>query len=102
MHTKLGQELAQSWRIPERLIEAIAYHHNPKMAELDCEISSFVNIADAVARNLGVVSGGDPYVTAIHQFALEQVAVTAEDIIGWEEEMQVAMEKNMSFLSAIA
>ena len=102
VHTKLGQELAQSWGIPERLVEAIAYHHNPKMAELDCEIASFVHIADAVARNLGVGSGGDPYVTAIHTFALEQIAVTADDIIGWEEEMKAAMDKDMSFLSAIA
>jgi putative nucleotidyltransferase with HDIG domain len=102
VHTKLGQELAQSWGIPERLIEAIAYHHDPNVAELDCELASLVHIADAVARNVGMGSGGDSYIPCIHTFALEQLAVTSEDLIGWEEDMLKAMEKDMSFLSAIA
>ena len=102
VHTKLGQELAESWGIPARLIEAIAYHHNPKIAELDCELASLVHIGDAVARNLKMGSGGDPYVPCIQTFALEQLAVTSDELIEWEEEMLQAMEKDMSFLSAIA
>jgi putative nucleotidyltransferase with HDIG domain len=102
VHTKLGQELAESWGIPDNLIDAIAYHHNPKMADTDCELASLVHIADAVARNLGVGSGGDPYVTCIHGFALEQLAVTSEDLVSWEEEMVQTMEKDMAFLAAIA
>ena len=102
VHTKLGQELAQSWGIPARLTEAIAYHHNPKIAELDCELASLVHIGDAIARNLKMGSGGDPYIPCIHTFALEQLAVTPEDLVEWEEDMLKAMEKDMSFLAAIA
>jgi putative nucleotidyltransferase with HDIG domain len=101
-HNKLGQELAESWGLPPRLIEAISYHHNPKKAQLDCELASLVHVADAVARNLDSGSGGDPYVPCIQQFALEQLAISAEDIISWEADIIKGLEKDMAFLSAIA
>lgn len=101
-HNKLGQELAESWGIPPRLIEAISYHHNPKRAELDCELACLVHIADAIARNLNMGSGGDPYVPCIQPFALKQLAISAKDIISWEEDILKGLEKDMAFLSAIA
>lgn len=101
-HAKLGQELAESWGIPPRLIEAISYHHSPKRADLDCELACLVHVADAIARNLKYGSGGDPYVPVIQKFALEQLAISAEDITGWEKEMTQVIEKDMAFLSAIA
>lgn len=101
-HTKLGQELAESWGIPPKLTEAISHHHSPQKAERDSELASLVHVADAIARNLGYGSGGDPYVPCIQTFALEQLAISAEDIVGWEAEMATVMEKDMAFLSAIA
>ena len=101
-HPKLGQELAESWGIPPRLIEAITYHHRPDRAELDPELACLVHIADALARNLAYGSGGDSYVPCVQTFALEQLAVTSEDLMGWEEEIVRDVEKDMAFLSAIA
>ena len=101
-HARLGQELAESWGIPPRLIEAISYHHTPKKSDLDPELACLVHIADATARNLGIGSGGDDLVPCIHPFALQQLAVDPEDLIGWEEDMLKGIEKDMSFLSAIS
>ena len=101
-HAKLGQELAESWGIPPRLIEAITHHHTPKRAELDTELACLVHVADAIARNLDMGSGGDPYVPCIHPFALQQLAISSEDIIEWEEDILKGLEKDMAFLSAIA
>lgn len=101
-HATLGQELAESWGIPPRLIEAISFHHNPKRAELDCELASLVHIADAIARNLNSGSGGDPYVPCIQKFALDQLAISADDILKWEADMLKDMDKDMAFLAAIA
>jgi putative nucleotidyltransferase with HDIG domain len=102
IHTKLGQELAESWGIPARLIEAIASHHRPGRSERDPELASLVHIADAVSRNLAVGSGGDALVPAIHPFAFNQLAVTAEDLVEWEQEMVEGIEKDMAFLAATA
>lgn len=101
-HASLGKELAQSWGIPPRLVEAITYHHRPGRAELDPELASLVHIGDAVSRNLGIGSGGDPFVPVIHSFAFTQLAVDPSDLGKWEEEMMRDIEKDMVFLSAIA
>ena len=101
-HARLGQELAESWGIPPRLTEAISHHHRPEKAELDPEIASLVHVANAVCRNLGFGSGGDPLVPVVHPFALNQLAVEPEDLVNWEGEMTQVIEKDMSFLSAIS
>jgi putative nucleotidyltransferase with HDIG domain len=100
-HPKLGQELAESWGIPTRLIEAISHHHKPRLAEMDCELACFVHMADAVARNLGYGSGGDPYVPCIQPFVFSQLAIAPEDLVAWEDEMKKTMEKDMAFLLSI-
>jgi putative nucleotidyltransferase with HDIG domain len=101
-HASLGKELAESWKIPPRLIEPIAHHHTPKSADLDPEIANLVHIGNACARNLGFGSGGDPYTPVIDDFAMEHLAVSGEDILGWEEELVQTIENDMSFLAAIS
>ena len=101
-HATLGKELAESWKIPPRLIEPIAHHHTPKSADLDPEIANLVHIGNACARNLGFGSGGDPYTPVIDAFAMEHLAVEGDDILKWEEELTTTIENDMSFLAAIA
>ena len=101
-HDKLGKELAESWGIPAPLIEAITYHHHPKMAERDSELACLVHVGDAMARNLEYGSGGDPFVPCIRSYAFEHLAIAPEDLVDWEEEMRVGIDKDMAFLSAIA
>ena len=84
------------------LIEPIAHHHTPKSADLDPEIANLVHIGNACARNLGFGSGGDPYTPVIDDFAMEHLAVSGEDILGWEEELVQTIENDMSFLAAIS
>ena len=58
-HGQIGRELAESWGLPAELIEAVACHHRPMRSEKDVQIASLVHVSDAVARKLGVGSGGD-------------------------------------------
>jgi putative nucleotidyltransferase with HDIG domain len=101
-HSGLGKELAESWKIPARLIDAIAFHHTPKSSDLDPELCNLVHIGDVCARNLGFGSGGDPYTPVLDPFAAEHLAVSGDDLLGWEEELSQVIDKDMAFLSAIA
>ena len=101
-HAALGKELAESLKIPPRLIEPIAYHHTPKSSELDPELANSVHIGDACARNLGFGSGGDPFTPVIDAFAAEHLAVEGDDLLKWEEELTTTIENDMSFLAAIS
>ena len=101
-HAGLGKELAESWGIPARLIEAISNHHTPKSSDLDPELANLVHIGDACARNLGFGFGGDPYTAVIQVFSMEHLAITSENLLSWEEEMAQVMDKDMAFLAAIS
>ena len=101
-HSGLGKELAESWKIPAGLIDAIAFHHTPKSSDLDPELCNLVHIGDVCARNLGFGFGGDPYTPVLDPFAAEHLAVTGDDLLGWEEELSQVIDKDMAFLSAIA
>ena len=85
----------------ERFYSIQQYHHDPKKSDLDPELACLVHIADAVARNLKIGSGGDDLIPCIRPFALQQLAVEPEDLIGWEEDMVKAIEKDMSFLTSM-
>ncbi|MFC1867939.1 HDOD domain-containing protein [Thermodesulfobacteriota bacterium] len=45
-HAEVGGRLAEKWSLPEHLIEAIRYHHNPEKASLDVELTHIVYLAD--------------------------------------------------------
>ena len=101
-HAGLGQELAESWKIPPRLVEPIAYHHAPRSADLDPELANLIHLGDACARNLSFGSGGDPYTPVIEASAMDRLEITGEDLLKWEEEMTQVIDKDMAFLSALA
>jgi len=97
----LGKELAESWIIPAKQIEAIAFHHAPMSSDLDTELSSLVHIGDVCARNLRLGSGDESYTTVIDPFAVEHLEVSEDDLIGSEEELSQVTDKDMAFLAAI-
>jgi HD-like signal output (HDOD) protein len=100
-HAGLGRELAESWGIPDKLIEAISNYHSPKVSSLDPELASLVHMADVCARNFGFGSGGDPYTPVLQTFAMENLGISTEDLMSWDEEMSQMMDKDMAFLAAI-
>jgi HD-like signal output (HDOD) protein len=96
-----ARELAESWKIPPRLIEPIAHHHAPKPAGLDPELANLVHIGNACAQNLGFGSGGDPFTPVINAFAAEQLAVEGTQLLEWKEEMTQSIENDVSFLTTV-
>jgi len=55
-HAEMGKKLARSWNLPEELIDAIAYHHDPSKAQTDPEMTRLVFLANTLfyAFNSGV------------------------------------------------
>ena len=100
-HGEIGKELCESWQLPQELIEAVAYHHRPSSAEKDSQIASLVNIGDAIARKLGVGSGGDATVPEPHPAALKKLDITLEQLQEWEEDIKAAVDRDKSILSIL-
>lgn len=100
-HGEIGKELCESWQLPQELIQAVAYHHRPSSAEKDSQIASLVNIGDAIARKLGVGSGGDATVPEPHPAALKKLDLTPEQLQEWEEGIKEAVDRDKSILSIL-
>ena len=58
-HDQVGRALAERWRLPVRLIEAIGCHHRPELAQVAKREAAIVHAADILARALRLGSGGD-------------------------------------------
>ncbi|MFB3819143.1 MAG: HDOD domain-containing protein [Candidatus Methylomirabilales bacterium] len=64
-HDHVGQLLAERWRLPVRLSEAIGHHHRPERAPIAKREAALVHLGDILARALALGSGGDDAVPAL-------------------------------------
>jgi putative nucleotidyltransferase with HDIG domain len=55
-HGAVGAALLRSWGLPETVIDAVRYHHEP--AETTTPLAGIVYLADAAANAVGAVGGG--------------------------------------------
>ncbi|HUV30201.1 MAG TPA: HDOD domain-containing protein [Acidobacteriota bacterium] len=49
-HAQLGAVLAEQWKLPERLMQAIGYHHHPQLSENDDALAFYVHVANHLAK----------------------------------------------------
>lgn len=81
-HAEIGSWLAEEWKLPARLSEPIAFHHNPRGADSAKEATAIIHLADILIRALQFGSGGDPYIPQIDGFALEVLDLKMGDLAG--------------------
>jgi putative nucleotidyltransferase with HDIG domain len=58
-HDQAGRLLAEQWKLPIRLTEAVAFHHQPDLAQVAKREASIVQLANILCRALALGSGGD-------------------------------------------
>lgn len=56
-HAEVGAMIVRQWDLPDRVVEAVAYHHDPKQAEIDPRLTAAVHIANAAALMAGIGLG---------------------------------------------
>jgi HD-like signal output (HDOD) protein len=84
-HAQLGSALAQRWNLPERIVRAIAFHHNPPPPGPDHDtLFDIVHAADIVCLWAGLAIGCDglQYQLAEHvRLGLNLTRPSAEHLI---------------------
>jgi putative nucleotidyltransferase with HDIG domain len=76
-HAALGAELASRWRLPSKLVDAIACHHQPSKATDGAVLAAAVHLADAVVISFGIGLGRDGL-----QYSIDPVAIKR---MGWDD-----------------
>lgn len=76
-HAEVGGLLAEAWRFPESLFQAVALHHAPAGA-LASSLANVVHIADCFAHALGLADSADELVMSVDGTAWERLGLDGE------------------------
>jgi HD-like signal output (HDOD) protein len=79
-HAEVGFWLAQKWRFPVNLVEAIGFHHRPHLAKQAPLETAIVHVSNILVRAKGVGFAGDSFVPAVHPATWQMLQLSDEDI----------------------
>lgn len=79
-HTEAGSWMAEHWKLPEDIIEAIRLHHTPWLATKNPALTAAVHIAEVLCHRTKI--GAFPYESAatFDTDALQTLALSASDL----------------------
>lgn len=87
-HAEVGGWMAKSWNLPDKLIEPIASHHNPKATEKEKVASAIVHFSDIMIRGMGYGHAKDIWVPQLSPEAWNLLELTPEDLDQVLEEVE--------------
>jgi putative nucleotidyltransferase with HDIG domain len=101
-HADVGRWLAERWRFPAAIVEPIAFHHRPVAAGPDHRaLTAVVHVADILARNVGIGSGGDRLVPLPDTEALGRLKMGRDELLRWTDELAQERENVENFLQVV-
>ena len=74
-HADIGKLLAEKWNLPAKLVQVIAYHHQPGNAGSFAMEAAIVHLADIFCRALDMGHGGDNKIPPLDQAAWESLKI---------------------------
>lgn len=85
-HAEVGHWLAERWGLPSAIIAPVAFHHRPDAAAPGSwALSAIVHLADILARNAGIGSGGDGLIPLPDSQVLTRLRAGPAHLIRWTE-----------------
>lgn len=91
-HPVLGGILAEKWRFPKKLNDAILYHHRPQEAESFPLETAIVHLADILIKARGLGFSGDYIVPAVNEAAFDRLELSEQDILEIFRALEGAIE----------
>lgn len=109
-HAEVGAELAVYWNLPESLVKAIRYHHQPSLAlnhtsPEDLKLISIIHLADTMTMMTGVGLGIDGLMYPFDHIVFDTLKIEKSskvleslyaDLLGMEEEIRTMMNALVS------
>jgi HD-like signal output (HDOD) protein len=100
-HADIGSYLAETWSLPEKLVEVISKHHQPDTALQYKPLVALISLSDLVARQYRVGSGGDALIPVIRPGVWDEVGLKPENIAAWDAEIKAEIEKGKELLEVM-
>lgn len=97
-HGQVGAKIAEKWKLPEDLVEAIAFHHTPEKAIVNKQLVAMTHISDSIVMMLGLHIGSDGLAYNFSQEAIELLGLNDEDLHQIMSEVADAISDEKTFL----
>lgn len=91
-HAEVGALLLTEWKLPQRLVEVVKYHHAPADAGDYLEETCIVARADALVYEMNIGSSGEPGVPELDPRVSEVVPVSDKELEGLKEEITAQVD----------
>jgi putative nucleotidyltransferase with HDIG domain len=92
-HATVGAWIAEQWRFPAPLIDAIRYHHKPHLSKSIPVETAIVHFADVLLRGKGFGFAGDSATPALQPSAWELLDLSEGDIKDMLREAEGLLEE---------
>lgn len=79
-HTEVGRYVAAQWNLPEPILDAVRFHHDPNASQPSSPVADAVHVGDYLTMALGFGLGGDGLQYVLYGEALERLRLSAEDL----------------------
>jgi len=79
-HAEVGKLLVEKWNLPVKLVQVIAFHHQPHDAGNFALEAAIVHLADIFCRALNIGYGGDNKIPPLDKLAWERLKIRSSAI----------------------
>ena len=101
-HADVGKLLAEKWNMSSKLVNVIAYHHQPDLAGRFYKEAAVISLADILCRAMDMGSGGDNRIPALDKGAWEILQLNVSAIEPIAEEMERQYQDISMFLTELS
>ena len=86
-HAEVGALLLTEWKLSERLVEMVRYHHQPASAGEFMMETCIIARADAMVYELNIGNSGEPGIPELDPKVSEMIPISDEEINALKEEI---------------
>lgn len=79
-HAAVGGALLRHWEIPERLVNAVAYHHDPQSAPKFNEEAGIIHTADYIVHDMSLAQTEEFSIPRLQKDTWDRIGVDPKDL----------------------
>lgn len=98
-HADVGARILKSWSMPEDLVRAVAWHHDPDQCQENCRLSDLVHVANIAVRGIDGGTNGHDLSAEVSLKAIDRIGLRPGDITALAEETRQEMGKLKEILN---
>lgn len=95
-HAEVGAVVFTQWGLPGSLVEAVQYHHRPSEAKDHPLFPAIVHMADIIAYEMDLGTGGEPAIPALDQTAVQRTGLTRAFLTDIQDYVRDQVEEAVS------